>query len=244
MLQITKQISAYNHSANNPIAYIVCHDTGNQDDTPEGNANYFSADNRNASAHYFVGDTSIVQVVEDINAAWHCGDGNNAYGINNHNSLGIEMCNTNGQITEVTEVNMLDLVYAKMIEHNVPTERVVRHYDASRKNCPEPWSANNWAKWNEFKKRLNTKGDEFKMDVCVVYFTLSDFSSALILSQLNGNCGMFCRNGSPTVNSVALKATKIIVVGGPKLGVIGEIYLSGNSATDTLVAVSNYLQKK
>jgi len=155
MIAITQKISAYNHSGNNPIQYIVCHDTGNTTDTPEGNANYFGGGNRNASAHYFVGDSSIVQVVEDINAAWHCGDGNNMNGINNHNSLGIEMCNTNGQITEATEINMLDLVKEKMIEYNVPIERVVRHYDASYKNCPAPWSANNWAKWYEFKARLS-----------------------------------------------------------------------------------------
>ena len=154
MLTITQQISQYNHSGNNPIEYIVIHDTGNDTDTPEGNANYFGGGNRNASAHYFVGDNSIVQVVLDVNASWNCGDGNNMNGINNHNSLSIEMCNTNGQITEATTQNTLDLVKMKMMEHNVSLEKVVRHYDASYKNCPAPWSANNWEKWYAFKLRL------------------------------------------------------------------------------------------
>ena len=41
-----------------------------------------------------------------------------------------------------------------MVELNIPIERVVRHYDASRKNCPESMKENNWAEWYEFKKKL------------------------------------------------------------------------------------------
>ena len=88
----------------------------------------------------------------------------------------------------------------------------------------------------------NNQGSEFKMETCVVYFSPADFSAALILSNLNKSCAMFCRNASPNVHPDALKATKIITVGGPKLNVNGEIYLSGNGASDTLIAVGKYLQ--
>ena len=91
---------------------------------------------------------------------------------------------------------------------------------------------------------INNQGSEFKMETCVVYFSPADFSSALILSNLNKSCAMFCRNSFPNVHPDALKAPKIITVGGPKLGVNGEIYLSGNGASDTLIAVSKYLQGK
>jgi len=91
-------------------------------------------------------------------------------------------------------------------------------------------------------ENIINKGDDFQMDVCVVYYTPADFSSALILANLNGSCGMFCRNASANVNPIALKAKKIINVGGPKLGVPGEVYLSGNTAGDTLIIVSNYLK--
>jgi len=90
----------------------------------------------------------------------------------------------------------------------------------------------------------NNKGVDFKMDVCIVYFSPSDFSSALILSRLNGNCAMFCRNSLPAVHADAMKSLKIITVGGPKLGVAGEVYLSGADSAKTLIAVSNYLQGK
>ena len=41
-----------------------------------------------------------------------------------------------------------------MKELNIPIERVVRHYDASRKSCPNSMSKNNWAEWHLFKQKL------------------------------------------------------------------------------------------
>ena len=48
-----------------------------------------------------------------------------------------------------------------MSELNIPIERVVRHFDASRKNCPASMSANNWMEWYKFKEML--KGDSLTM---------------------------------------------------------------------------------
>ena len=159
MLPITKKITKYNHREDNTTAdiqYIVIHDTGNVTDSDEGNANYFSKDGRNASAHYFVDDDSITQIVEDKNIAWHVGDGKGAYGITNKNSLGVEMCRVNNDVTALTEQNTIELVKMLMQKYNVSIDRVVRHYDASRKNCPSSFSANNWARWIAFKSKLGS----------------------------------------------------------------------------------------
>ncbi|WP_027623991.1 N-acetylmuramoyl-L-alanine amidase [Clostridium lundense] len=154
MLQIIRQISRYNYSNGNDIKYIVIHDTGNYKDTAQNNSDYFCGGDRKSSAHYFVDENSIIQVVEDFNASWHCGDGKMRYGIGNYNSIGIEMCNSGGYISEKTINNTVDLVKYLMKKYNVSIENVVRHYDASRKICPYNMSANNWAKWNEFKSKL------------------------------------------------------------------------------------------
>lgn len=160
MLQITRQISAYNHSAGNTIQYIVIHSTGNKNDTAKNNADYFGRADRQASAHYFVDDNSIYQVVEENQAAWHCGDGGNRYGIGNHNSIGIEMCGTdNGNISEKTINNTIELVKSLQAKYKLSNDKVVRHYDASRKCCPSQFSANNWARWIDFKARLVTRKD-------------------------------------------------------------------------------------
>jgi N-acetylmuramoyl-L-alanine amidase CwlA len=154
MLSITRKISNFNHSDGNDIKYIVIHDTGNTTDTAEANANYFGGGDRQASAHYFVDNDSIVQVVEDSNAAWHCGDGHDQYGIGNHNSIGIEMCRVNSTVTPTTEANTIELVKYLMNKYGVSINNVVRHYDASRKNCPSSFAANNWARWTAFKAKL------------------------------------------------------------------------------------------
>lgn len=157
----------HGHRQNQPIKYLVIHFTGNMNDTDEGNANYFCTGYRESSAHYFVDDDSCTQVVPIERAAWHVGDGYGKYGITNMNSIGIEMCATNGGISGKTEQNTIELVKKLMKQFNVPVSNVVRHYDASRKNCPSPFAPNNWARWNSFKSKLNNKEeiDMFIVDV-------------------------------------------------------------------------------
>jgi N-acetylmuramoyl-L-alanine amidase len=155
MLPIKQNLDPDDHyNGTNAVRYICLHDTGNYNDSDEGNAKYFVTGTRNASAHYFVDDNSITQVVLDHDGAFHCGDGHGANGITNNNSLGIEMCRVNGTVTAQTESNTLELVRAKMKEYNVPIDRVVRHYDASRKLCPYSFMANGWIRWTRFKNNL------------------------------------------------------------------------------------------
>jgi hypothetical protein len=46
-----------------------------------------------------------------------------------------------------------------MNELDIPIDRVVRHYDASRKKCPASMSKNNWSKWYVFKDKLAQRDD-------------------------------------------------------------------------------------
>nr|WP_195366141.1 peptidoglycan recognition family protein [[Eubacterium] tenue] len=166
MLNIKRKISPYNHYEGNNPQYIVIHYTGNIGDTAKNNADYFFGGNRNASAHYFVDDNEVYQVVEDYNGAWHCGDGNNRYGINNKNSIAIEMCGTNnGRISEKTVDNTLELTKYLMKKYGIDKDHVVRHYDASRKNCPSAFSPNNWVRWWNFKDRLSNNSITKNIDV-------------------------------------------------------------------------------
>ena len=64
------------------------------------------------------------------------------------------MCRVNNEITAVTEEKTLWLVKELMAKHKIPVENVVRHFDASGKNCPAAFSKNDWAKWKEFKSKL------------------------------------------------------------------------------------------
>ena len=157
-MTINKKQIAYNRSKRTgPIRYIVIHDTGNASKGANANAhfNYFNGGDRQTSADFFVDNTQILQV-NDYNTyyTWHCGDGAGKYGITNANSIGIEICINSDGNYDVAFQNAVALTKQLMSELNIPIERVVRHYDASRKNCPASMSNNNWLLWHTFKAQL------------------------------------------------------------------------------------------
>ena len=165
MLEIQKQFINYNRSARNQsVKYIVIHSTGNTNDTAQNNHDYFAGGNRGSSADFFVDDNNIIQIIDSDNYySWHCGDGKGAYGITNSNSIGIEMCGTDGgNISDTTVNNTVELVKYLMEKYSIDINHVVRHYDASRKSCPSQFSNNSWARWYDFKERVSSgtiKGD-------------------------------------------------------------------------------------
>ena len=156
----------YNRSnrGGTPIKYIVVHDTGNPSRGANATAhyNYFNGGDRSSSADFFVDDTQVLCVNDYYKFyTWHCGDGRGKYGITNRNSVGIEFCINVDSDRDKTLERTAQLVRELMQELNIPIERVVRHYDASRKNCPQSMSGNGWAQWYEFKEKL--KGEDLTM---------------------------------------------------------------------------------
>ena len=156
----------YNRSnrGGTPIKYIVVHDTGNPSRGANATAhyNYFNGGDRSSSADFFVDDTQVLCVNDYYKFyTWHCGDGHGKYGITNRNSVGIEFCINVDSDRDKTLERTAQLVRELMQELNIPIDRVVRHYDASRKNCPQSMSGNGWAQWYEFKEKL--KGEDLTM---------------------------------------------------------------------------------
>lgn len=153
----------YSGRGGNSIKYIVMHYTANDGDTDEGNAHYFQGAGRRASAHYFVDEDSVTQSVRDNDAAWHCGGALESShhplrGIcMNRNSLGVEMCSdiVGGKytITPQTVDRAVELVKYLMAKYGIDVDHVVRHYDVTGKDCPEPWVRDE-SLWRKFKARL------------------------------------------------------------------------------------------
>ena len=145
------------------VKYIVIHYTGNDTDTARANANYFKNSNRNASAHYFVDEENVCQVVEDKDIAWAVGrnyGSNNLFGtVTNDNSISIEMCSKNGKIADNTFNNTVELTRQLMKKYNISASNVVRHFDVCSKKCPG-WSgwgtgAGGSEYWQKFKKAIS-----------------------------------------------------------------------------------------
>lgn len=158
-MEIVKNITNRNRTVSNgrAIKYIVIHFVGAVS-SAKANSNYFKSTYRASSAHYFVDDTTIYQVVEDKDIAWHCGAKVYRHrSCRNSNSIGIEMCCfKNGGKVDISEnvVNRtIELTKELMKKYNIQASNVIRHYDVTGKDCPEPFVSNP-ARWNNFKSQL------------------------------------------------------------------------------------------
>lgn len=142
------------------IKYIVVHYTGTSASARNA-CIYFNREgaSTNASADYFIDkDGGIYKYnIHDGRYTWHCGDGHGAYGITNANSIGIEVVSAGEDFTEAQVESLRKLVAAIMEDYGIPAERVVRHYDASRKHCPAPYVDS--AKWQALHARI-TGGEQ------------------------------------------------------------------------------------
>ena len=160
MDRIKRQIR-YNCSARTgKIQYIVVHDTGNTGVCADAKSHfqYFNGGNRGSSADIFVDDTSAWYVNDYTKYyAWHCGDGRGKYGITNANSVGVELCINRDGDYDTAFANLVEVVRELMQELNIPAERVVRHYDASRKCCPKSMMEEDWKLWRTFKQMIESE---------------------------------------------------------------------------------------
>lgn len=161
---VNQYYGAYNISTRTQaIRYIVVHYTGSgtsKAGSARNNCIYFSGGNRNASADFFIDDSGIWEYTDsDRYYTWHCGDGGGRYGITNANSIGIEVCINGDTPYTGTEIQYLTrLVQFLMNKYKVPADRVVRHYDASRKQCPYHYVVHPQA-WTDLHAII-TNGDE------------------------------------------------------------------------------------
>lgn len=138
MDKINKLITPYNYTArtNKKNTWLVIHYVGAVS-TAKANAKYFYNAKRGASAHYFVDENEIWQVVEDFNNAWHIGAVKYYNDARNSNSIGIEMCckvDANGKwyIEQKTLEKTIQLARELVKKYNI--KNIARHYDCTRQD--------------------------------------------------------------------------------------------------------------
>lgn len=148
----------YSQGRNRPFQYIVVHYTGNYGDTAENNAAFFAREvvSPSRSAHFFVDENAVWQSVPEGSVAWHVSSSAAVHpGCRNANSIGVEICmlDKNGGVRQGSIDRAAVLVRELMKRYFIPPEKVLRHYDVTRKYCPEPM-VKNLALWQAFKKKL------------------------------------------------------------------------------------------
>lgn len=142
------------------VQYIVLHFTANDGDTAKGNCTYFTRPNLKTSAHYFVDEKEVYESVKPTLVAWHCGTrGKYKHKeCRNDNSIGVELCSrkdskNNYYFKDETVYKAVELVKKLMKDYNVPISNVIRHYDVTGKQCPQPFIKNE-VLWRNFLNKL------------------------------------------------------------------------------------------
>lgn len=125
----------------NRCRYIVVHNTGNVAGA-RAEARYAQNDRHPSSYHYVLDGAECFQILDDTETAWAVGAwrGNTQY-ISNSESISIEVCSNGTEFTPAEIAQLTELTGMLMRRHNIPAERVVRHYDchggpSGRKDCP------------------------------------------------------------------------------------------------------------
>ena len=153
-MDIIKMISKKNcYIGQNKPAYVVIHETDNWSKGADAKAHATAMKNGNlaGTVHYYVDSKSIYQTLDHADGAWAVGDGQGKYGITNRNSINIEIC-VNPETDYYKAVDYAEQLAAKLLkQYGWGTDRLKRHYDASRKNCPRRIQAE--GRWPEFVKK-------------------------------------------------------------------------------------------
>lgn len=130
------------------VRFLVLHDTGNDGSTATGNVNYFtnSANDMQASAHFFVDDKNIICCIPETEKAWHVNydlpRDNNAYGKDaNDWALSIELCWSSKKLIDNIKSynNYVDLAAYICKKYNLdPDKDIVSHawLDPARRTDP------------------------------------------------------------------------------------------------------------
>lgn len=132
--------------------YITVHSTGNPTSTAKNERAYLTNPNNTSETgyHYVVDEHEVIEVAPPTMVMWHAGDGR---GNGNMKSIGIEVCESGNR--EKALANAIDLIVHLMGTHNIAIDKVVRHYDWSKKQCPRIMNTDGkWTLWNQFYNRV------------------------------------------------------------------------------------------
>jgi flagellum-specific peptidoglycan hydrolase FlgJ len=132
------------------VDWITIHETGNTNAGADAKAhrNYAQNNNRGVSYHWTVDDKVIIQVLPDIEMAWHAGSKEG-----NKTSVSIEICENKDANQKKTYQNAAYLAAYLLHKHKLPLQRMVPHKHWSGKNCPR----NLLLQWETFQKDVSSQ---------------------------------------------------------------------------------------
>lgn len=138
------------------VKNIVIHYVGNPNTTAQNNRDYFDKDSTEVSSHFLVGlEGEVIQCVP----LWEKSAASNW---RNNDTISIEVCHPDdtGKFNETTYNAVIKLTAWLLNEFGLDESAVIRRYDITGKLCPLYYVENEDA-WNQMKKDIGTKSDEY-----------------------------------------------------------------------------------
>ncbi|KAA0546100.1 N-acetylmuramoyl-L-alanine amidase [Bacillus sp. BGMRC 2118] len=155
---------------NGDIKFIVSHDTGNPGSTAYANRNYFNNSQPSASAHAFIDDKYILEIIPLDEVAYHVRNNvtvdNRMFGANANNAaIGIELC-YGGRInfTEAYKRYVWYHAYLLDLFGLDPDRHIVAHstLDPSRRRDPQNALQQNGISWEKFRGDVKATYQAFR----------------------------------------------------------------------------------
>lgn len=181
---------------------ITIHQTGNIGAPAKNNHNYQKNCNKNgdriASWHFTVDDKEIYQSQSTNYKCYHAGCTNG-----NNTSIGIEICMFNdAERQKQAYLNAIELVKILLKYYGWGIDKVKRHYDWTKKNCPT-WliSGKYGYTWDWFKKQIQNQTISTPN-----INTFKPYLARCTASTLN------CRKGAGTSYTIDRQITKGTVI--------------------------------
>lgn len=136
------------------IKAIVIHNTGNENDTAENNAKFFSNKvTPSRSAHFFIDrEGNIIRSVYIKRVAWSVGQPSIGCLYNNKNTVSIELCDIATKDISEKQLKSLKWLIKKIRKKCKNANQIIRHYDINGKQCPLRYLTPN--KWESLRKEL------------------------------------------------------------------------------------------
>ena len=185
---------------------ITIHQTGNIDAPAKNNHNYMKNCNKSgeriASWHVTVGYDYIIQAQSFNYKTYHAGCTNG-----NNGSIGIEICMySDANKQKQAYLNAIELVKILLKYYGWGIDKVKRHYDWTKKNCPA-WliSGKYGYTWDWFKQQVQQVQSSFK-----------PYLARCTATTLN------CRKGAGTSYAVDRQITK-----GTVITIVEEVTVNG-----------------
>lgn len=160
---------ARSRSKLNGPRFLVAHETANNNAGADGHYNYFQGITFQASAHTFIDDKKILEIIPTNEKAWHVQYNNDrrtlGLGYANDNAVGTELCRP-GNFNEAYDRYVWYHAYLCKKFGLQPRKHIVAHktLDPQRRRDPQSWLEPNGVSWSKFINDVQAYYDKWESD--------------------------------------------------------------------------------